>query len=95
MAVYSPVARRDKGLRILCPSPCPRIEFDTMDDFEPDDRNGPIRSITEPGIKLSREVLPELRREVADLLGRSQTSFPGAQPVSFARKHLLELTKQE
>lgn len=50
--------------------------------------DGPIASIAEPGIKVPREVLNELRAEVADLLGRQQRSFPGAQPVSFARKHL-------
>jgi mRNA guanylyltransferase len=27
------------------------------------------------------------RSTIADLLGRQQLSFPGAQPVSFARKH--------
>lgn len=48
----------------------------------------PIASIAEPGVKVPREILNELRREVADLLGRSQINFPGAQPVSFARKHL-------
>lgn len=46
-------------------------------------------------MKVHREALPGLRREVADLLGRHQLSFPGAQPVSFARKHLQELKNQE
>lgn len=64
------------------------------DEFAPSS-NGPISSISEPGIRVGREVLFELRREVADLLGRNQTSFPGAQPVSFARKHVGELKNQE
>ena len=70
-----------------------------MDGAGPEDltppSDGPIKSIAEPGIKVPRDVLPGLRREVADLLGRNQTSFPGAQPVSFARKHLGDLRKEE
>lgn len=31
------------------------------------------------------------RQTIADLLGRNQITFPGAQPVSFARKHFQEL----
>ncbi|KAF4980585.1 hypothetical protein FZEAL_3438 [Fusarium zealandicum] len=54
-----------------------------------------IKSIAEPGIKAGGNLLYGMRREVADLLGRNQTSFPGAQPVSFARQHLEELTKQD
>lgn len=57
--------------------------------------DGPIESIDEPGIKAEGPLIHTMRREVADLLGRQQTSFPGAQPVSFARQHLDELTKQE
>lgn len=56
---------------------------------------GPIASISEPGVKADGQLLYDMRKEVADLLGRHQTSFPGAQPVSFARQHLDELTKQE
>ena len=48
-----------------------------------------------PGIKASGELLQSFRREVADLLGRSSTGFPGAQPVSFAARHKTELLKQD
>lgn len=48
-----------------------------------------------PGIRATGEMLRAFRREVADLLGRSNTSFPGAQPVSFAARHKVELQKQD
>lgn len=51
--------------------------------------------ISAPGEKLSDEDARPLREEVARLLGRSQKGFPGAQPVSFSRKHVGELMKQE
>lgn len=57
--------------------------------------DGPITSISEPGIKAEGQLLMEMRREVANILERNQVSFPGAQPVSFARQHIEELTKQE
>jgi mRNA guanylyltransferase len=56
---------------------------------------GPVASIEAPGIKIDGELLYNMRTEVACLLDRQNTSFPGAQPVSFARRHLEELTKQE
>ncbi|KID80035.1 mRNA-capping enzyme subunit [Metarhizium brunneum] len=57
--------------------------------------DGPIQSIAEPGVKASGPLLYSMRKEVAELLGRHQTGFPGAQPVSFARQHLDELQKQD
>ncbi|QUC19540.1 uncharacterized protein UV8b_03781 [Ustilaginoidea virens] len=54
-----------------------------------------IASIAEPGVKAHGPLLYSMRKEVADLLERNQTSFPGAQPVSFARQHLDELQKQD
>ncbi|KAK2593172.1 Dcp1p-Dcp2p decapping enzyme complex alpha subunit [Conoideocrella luteorostrata] len=57
--------------------------------------DGQLASIDEPGVKASGSLLYSMRKEVADLLGRHQTGFPGAQPVSFARQHLVELQKQD
>ena len=48
-----------------------------------------------PGVKAEGKLLLTLREEVANLLGRDNKGFPGAQPVSFAAKHLLELQKQD
>ncbi|CAM1505557.1 Fc.00g111940.m01.CDS01 [Cosmosporella sp. VM-42] len=57
--------------------------------------DGPITSIAEPGVKAEGQLLYGMRKEVAELLGRHQTSFPGAQPVSFSRQHLTELMKED
>jgi mRNA guanylyltransferase len=57
--------------------------------------SGAIKSIAEPGVRATGQLLQDMRREVADLLERRQTSFPGAQPVSFTREHLEELRRQE
>ncbi|KAJ3484333.1 hypothetical protein NLG97_g7078 [Lecanicillium saksenae] len=57
--------------------------------------DGPVASIAEPGIKAEGQLLYTMRKEVAGLLGRSQTGFPGAQPVSFARKHIEALMSQD
>ncbi len=48
-----------------------------------------------PGYKAEGELAQSFRREVAQLMGRTNTNFPGAQPVSFARKHIDELCLQE
>ncbi|RYP08071.1 hypothetical protein DL765_008927 [Monosporascus sp. GIB2] len=55
----------------------------------------PIQSVDEPGLKISGDLLRSMRQEVAGLLGRNQLGFPGAQPVSFTRKHLDELRRQD
>lgn len=47
------------------------------------------------GIKAEPELADQFRREVAQLLGRTNLNFPGAQPVSFSARHLLELQKDD
>ncbi|KAL4901917.1 hypothetical protein BDW74DRAFT_159202 [Aspergillus multicolor] len=47
------------------------------------------------GVKAEPELAEQFRREVANLLGRKNLSFPGAQPVSFARHHLAELHRED
>lgn len=56
---------------------------------------GPVDSIEAPGMKIEGNLLRAMRDEVAQLLGRRNTIFPGAQPVSFARRHIAELMKTE
>lgn len=55
----------------------------------------PITSIERPGVKAEGEVLETMQREVRDLLGLTHTKFPGAQPVSFSKKHLDALKRDE
>ena len=57
--------------------------------------SGPVASIETPGVKIDGDLLYNMRQEVAALLNKKNVHFPGAQPVSFARRHLEELTKQE
>ncbi|KAJ5298757.1 NAD-dependent protein deacetylase hst2-1 [Penicillium atrosanguineum] len=47
------------------------------------------------GIKADYDLADQFRREVAQLLGRTNLNFPGAQPVSFSSKHLTELQKED
>ena len=55
----------------------------------------PLTDISQPGLKFVGDDLAKLRRAVATLLDQKSLRFPGAQPVSFARKHLEELTREE
>ena len=49
-----------------------------------------------PGVQvLEAPSLHELRWEVAALLDRRSDKFPGAQPVSFAKRHIEELRRQD
>ena len=47
------------------------------------------------GVDPGEGLKAQFRREVADLLGRSASNFPGAQPVSFAARHIAELRRQD
>jgi mRNA guanylyltransferase len=55
----------------------------------------PIQRLDAPGAKAEGSNLSALRRQVASLVKLGPSQFPGAQPVSFARKHLEELRKTE
>lgn len=46
-------------------------------------------------IKLAEADAREHKEHVADLLDQQRIAFPGAQPVSFARKHIKELERQD
>jgi mRNA guanylyltransferase len=55
----------------------------------------PLRDIASPGVKATGDLLRGLRAEVATLLGRNSYNFPGAQPVSFSKRHLTEELRRE
>jgi mRNA guanylyltransferase len=48
-----------------------------------------------PGLKAEEDLARSFRHEVAQLLKRNVLTFPGAQPVSFARKHLTSLCVED
>jgi len=52
-------------------------------------------TLSDIGIRLSDQDADFQRTNVADLLHLNSTRFPGAQPVSFASKHLAELRKRD
>jgi hypothetical protein len=62
---------------------------------EPPSIMAPLTSIDAPGVKAEGSLLYTMRQEVAALLDRKNTNFPGAQPVSFSRRHLEELKKEK
>ncbi|KAI1376682.1 mRNA capping enzyme, alpha subunit [Hypoxylon crocopeplum] len=55
----------------------------------------PIQAIDEPGLKTPSDIVVGLRQQVASILHRTSITFPGAQPVSFTRKHLDELLRAD
>lgn len=55
----------------------------------------PVPDLDAIGIKAQPQLADQFRREVAQLLGRNNLSFPGSQPVSFSSRHLLELQKED
>jgi mRNA guanylyltransferase len=52
-------------------------------------------TLDDVGERIPHEDMQFHRGTIADLLGRQQLSFPGAQPVSFARQHFSELQKTD
>ena len=52
-------------------------------------------NLAETFVQLQKEDLDFQRTQIADLLDRRGTNFPGAQPVSFARRHLRELQRAD
>ena len=47
------------------------------------------------GVNAGHDLAEEFRDEVARLLGHHSRGFPGAQPVSFAARHIGELKRQD
>ncbi|KAL2200918.1 mRNA capping enzyme alpha subunit-like protein [Corynascus similis CBS 632.67] len=76
-----------------------KAEVEKIDEYSTqstmDQSAQPLRDIANPGVKAQGDLLRELRAEVANLLGRNSYSFPGAQPVSFSRRHLDELRRED
>lgn len=52
-------------------------------------------TLDDVGQKIPRDDMNFHRGTIADMLGRQQLSFPGAQPVSFARNHFKELKDKD
>jgi len=52
-------------------------------------------NLSDVGLKLENEHADFHRKTISDLLNRRRLGFPGAQPVSFARKHFEELQRTE
>ncbi|ETN39701.1 uncharacterized protein HMPREF1541_05927 [Cyphellophora europaea CBS 101466] len=63
------------------------------DPLKGNDPNGLLARVG--GVWAGSELQRQFQYEVADLLKRTKPSFPGAQPVSFAAKHLEELKRED
>lgn len=50
-----------------------------------------LLQLSEVGDLIPHNEVRSIQMRVSDLLQRRSLNFPGAQPVSFARKHLQEL----
>jgi mRNA guanylyltransferase len=51
--------------------------------------------LTDYGTQVDDDTAARLRHHVANMLQRRSPSFPGAQPVSFEKKHIQLLCEQE
>lgn len=56
---------------------------------------GSLLQLSDVADLIPRHEADFLKQRVADLLERNSRSFPGAQPVSFSRKHLRDLQETE
>lgn len=56
---------------------------------------GAVPELGELFLKAEGDLLQAFRHEVADFLERQSLGFPGAQPVSFARKHFDNLLQDD
>lgn len=56
---------------------------------------GDLLQLKDLGGLLPNQDAETFRDRLADVLQRNKRNFPGAQPVSFSRKHLAELRKEE
>jgi prophage DNA circulation protein len=51
--------------------------------------------LTDYGTQVDEDTAAQLRHHVANMLQRRGPTFPGAQPVSFEKKHIQILCEQE